>query len=647
MATLLQTFDAENGVVGQNAPAPLSPVTGPNSLVIVNNPIFSGTKSYEVTLDRNDTTRNPYRTEVQGVQSFEFERVYWLGIAVRRAIWGADFKSNETWLGQIHETPGNVATNTADWVNWGQGTCVQSAFSTSPYVFICSGNTLQFIRLPGVVLWTKPLDINVWHTIVVRVKLSKGTTGFIESWYDGVQQARFPTTGTAKTHRADNEINSFCCGNTALANKGFVKPKITMGIYKWDWKEGRPATDQTIRVFYLDALKVAIEDIAGDSGNGFALVNPIPIPDTTAPVISNLTNVNVNATTRTITWNTNEPSTSVVNFGITTAYGSNQTNTTLVTAHSVTLNNLAGNTTYNYQVRSADAAGNIATSANNTFTTPALPATITNIVVVPTATGATITWDTGEARSSILDYGLTTAYGTNQTTGTLVTSHSKTITGLTANTLYNFKVSGTNAGGTTISSANTTFTTLSAISNIVVTVVTTDRFRVDWTSSTANIPSVRYGLTTAYGNIFTKLVAAQTDHSVNVTGLTAGTTYNYQVGSLDDNIWSTNQVITLTAASEGISAIVITNVSPTSVTITWTTLGASDSTVTYGIGLTPGTINNNASLVTSHSITLTGLEINKTYFYKLKSITSGGAVIESTRLNFKTRAVSNGQSDSF
>jgi chitodextrinase len=43
----------------------------------------------------------------------------------------------------------------------------------------------------------------------------------------------------------------------------------------------------------------------------------------------------------------------------------------LVTSHSITLTGLTASTTYNFQVSSADASGNIAASGNQTFTTAA------------------------------------------------------------------------------------------------------------------------------------------------------------------------------------------------------------------------------------------------------------------------------------
>jgi hypothetical protein len=71
-----------------------------------------------------------------------------------------------------------------------------------------------------------------------------------------------------------------------------------------------------------------------------------------------------------ISWSTNEPSNTQVEYGATTAYGSSTTlNTAMVTAHSASLSGLSANTLYHYRVKSRDAAGNLATSADFTFTT--------------------------------------------------------------------------------------------------------------------------------------------------------------------------------------------------------------------------------------------------------------------------------------
>ncbi len=125
--------------------------------------------------------------------------------------------------------------------------------------------------------------------------------------------------------------------------------------------------------------------------------------DTTPPTI---TQVNAspatNGTSATVTWTTDEPSDSRVNYG--TSSGSlnlNQSNAALVTSHSITLSGLSPNTTYFFQVRSADASGNAATSPATpaSFQTPNVtqPGTFTDTTVADFSGG------TGDAGTSITD----------------------------------------------------------------------------------------------------------------------------------------------------------------------------------------------------------------------------------------------------
>ena len=75
----------------------------------------------------------------------------------------------------------------------------------------------------------------------------------------------------------------------------------------------------------------------------------------------------------TVKWTTDEPSTSVVRYGRTSALGFEQENTAPVTDHAVELTGLQPGTTYLYRVTSADAAGNSTTSPATaaSFSTPA------------------------------------------------------------------------------------------------------------------------------------------------------------------------------------------------------------------------------------------------------------------------------------
>jgi Leucine-rich repeat (LRR) protein len=93
--------------------------------------------------------------------------------------------------------------------------------------------------------------------------------------------------------------------------------------------------------------------------------------DKTPPVISEISASDITQTGAVITWTTDEPATSQVEYGLTTGYGSTATSPldALVTSHSISLSSLDENTTYHYRVKSKDASGNEAVSEDHTFTT--------------------------------------------------------------------------------------------------------------------------------------------------------------------------------------------------------------------------------------------------------------------------------------
>lgn len=78
-----------------------------------------------------------------------------------------------------------------------------------------------------------------------------------------------------------------------------------------------------------------------------------------------------------ITWNTSLPGNSQVSFGTTTSYGSSTlVDSTMFTAHSMSLYSLAPGTVYHFQVRSGNSGGNASTSGDNTFTTASLASSL-------------------------------------------------------------------------------------------------------------------------------------------------------------------------------------------------------------------------------------------------------------------------------
>jgi hypothetical protein len=92
--------------------------------------------------------------------------------------------------------------------------------------------------------------------------------------------------------------------------------------------------------------------------------------DATAPVISSVMAGNIKKFSVTISWTTNVPADTQVEYGTTPLFGQSTTlNTSLVTRHSQSLGRLSANTTYYYRVRSRDATGDLAVSGTFTFVT--------------------------------------------------------------------------------------------------------------------------------------------------------------------------------------------------------------------------------------------------------------------------------------
>jgi len=98
------------------------------------------------------------------------------------------------------------------------------------------------------------------------------------------------------------------------------------------------------------------------------------VVDIAAPVISGVGISNITETSAAITWTTDEPATSQIEYGKNTSYGlDSPSHEDLVTSHNVALGDLEPNTVYHYRVKTRDGSNNLATSTDYTFTTLFLP----------------------------------------------------------------------------------------------------------------------------------------------------------------------------------------------------------------------------------------------------------------------------------
>jgi RHS repeat-associated protein len=278
-----------------------------------------------------------------------------------------------------------------------------------------------------------------------------------------------------------------------------------------------------------------------DAAGNLAVSQDFTFTTISLPIISGVTAGNITNTSATITWTTNEPADSRVQYGPTTSYGQLAQDLSLVTAHSLVLSGLAPGTQYHYRVMSGNAkglaiTGDFSFTTNNDFTAPVITVVSSSAV---THNSATISWTTNETADSQLEYGLTTAYGQSTTlNSTLVTAHSKLLSGLTPVTLYHYRAKSRDQNGNLAVSGDFTFTTAPdtsppTISGVAAVGSTNTSATIIWTTNEPADSQVEYGLTTSYGQSTTLNPLLVTTHSQVLSGLSPGSLYHYRVRSKD------------------------------------------------------------------------------------------------------------------
>lgn len=181
----------------------------------------------------------------------------------------------------------------------------------------------------------------------------------------------------------------------------------------------------------------------------------------------------------------------------------------------------------------------------------------------------------GAATTCHFEYGTTTGYGTSTAddnspgSGTTAVNVSANLTGLTASTLYHFRLDCTNSGGTS-NGSDATFTTSAAAQ--APAVITGAASSTGTTTATLN-GSVNpegqsatyqfdYGLTTSYGTSVPVPAGSAgsgstaVNESYSLTGLTASTTYHYRIEATNatGTTLGSDQTFTTTAATTDLLA---------------------------------------------------------------------------------------------
>ncbi|WP_438710492.1 fibronectin type III domain-containing protein [Aquimarina muelleri] len=391
---------------------------------------------------------------------------------------------------------------------------------------------------------------------------------------------------------------------------------------------------------YSDYSSLGLFSISGKYPKG-------NVTDTQAPSVpANVIASNVQETSLSLSW-----SASTDNVGV-KGYDVYQGNTmiTSVSGTSSSVTGLTANTTYTFRVKAKDAAGNVSDFSNTlTVTTketrdtqaPSVPANVTASNVEETS--LSLSWTASTDNVGVTGYDV--YQGNTMITSVSGTSYS--VTGLTANTTYTFRVKAKDAAGNVSDFSNTlTVTTKetrdtqapSVPANVTASNVEETSLSLSWTASTDNVGVTGYDV--YQGNT---MITSVSGTSYSVTGLTANTTYTFRVKAKDaaGNVSDFSNTLTVTTketrdtqAPSVPANVTASNVEETSLSLSWS--ASTDNVAVTGYDVYQG--DRMITSVSGISSSVTGLTANTTYTFRVKAKDAAGNVSDfSTALTVTTK----------
>jgi hypothetical protein len=303
---------------------------------------------------------------------------------------------------------------------------------------------------------------------------------------------------------------------------------------------------------------------------------------------------------------------------------------TTTSANINTLIGLTANTQYEYQVQAICSA--IASDTSDWAAVANFSTLVASACATPTALtttninqiSATLGWTSTAANFNVRYR----AVGTATWTSTTAASTALPISGLTANTQYEFKVQSicsATAGDTSNWSYTGNFTTLPICgipTVLTATSIAQTSATLGWTSTAANF-NVRYR---AVGTAtWTTTTAATT--TLPVTGLTANTQYEFQVQTIcsatagDTSAWASAVNFTTIATCNAPTALVVSAINAADANLNWTAGGTETAwNIRYKkvVDATYTNVNN----TTTKPYVLTGLQASTAYVWNVQAVCS-------------------------
>jgi phosphodiesterase/alkaline phosphatase D-like protein len=643
----------------------------------------AGTMSWSWALDNYDHTLADAR--IQRATANLFDRFLSAGTPPALQISAVQATSVGPATATISWTTTNPASSRVDYgPTTGYGTVATDGASVTSHSLVLSGlspSTTYHYRVTSVDAYTQTassVDAVLTTTAIPALQLSAIQAGGVN-----VSSAVIGwTTNNAANSRVDYGTTT-TYGSAAIDPSSTTAHSLTLS----------GLTPSTTYHYLVTSVDVYGQTAAGaDAAFTTSAVPPLQISAVQATSIT--------SASATITWTTSNAAGSHVDYGPTIPYPSSATGAGNVTGHSVALSGLSASTTYHYRVTSTDTYAQSASSPDATFTTPsAAPNLVANPGFESGATGwsldppaaidttaanahsgthslkiaTTTPWQGAWANVAVTP-GNTYTFGGWERSATgggylSVFSFSASWAQLDQGTNLVFPGTGawTSLSGTYVPVAGTAWAIVGAQSSVAGTFWFDDisvtgapppplqisavqagsigptSALITWTTSNASNSRVDYGTTASYGTVATS-ASSVTAHSVTLAGLAPSTTYHFKVTSVDGSNQTASGAdttfTTIAPPALQLSAVQATGVGTTTATVTWTTNTASTSRVDYGATTAYGTVASNASSVTAHSLSLSGLTAATTYHFSVTSVDGFNQTAASPDASFTTTTVS-------
>ncbi|MEO0024183.1 MAG: hypothetical protein RL196_624 [Actinomycetota bacterium] len=463
-----------------------------------------------------------------------------------------------------------------------------------------------------------------------------------------------------------SDLNSAAGGSQTMSGTSMATPHVSGAVAEYLSLFPTATTAQVTAALQAGAVSGIVTNSLTPAGNyllNTKFINDLATPATAAPdAPTSLATGAIANTSIALSWvapaNTNNnPATSyLVEYKPTS--GSSWSSVT-VSSTATTVTGLTGLTSYDFRVTARNSVGDSsATSTVSATTIGATPGAPTGLTANPiTSNSITLNWaaPANNGGSAITSYKVEYKRS-NVTTYTSTTSvtTSAVISGLTASSAYNFRVSAINSVGTsavsTVLNASTTAAPAlpTAPRTLATATVYGDAIALRWSAPT----NTGGGLT---GYTIQKSVAATWTDVATVsgstltyvaTGLTASTSYQFRVLAINavgtSPASNTLTVSTGTGIPAKVAGLKTASLTTTGGTLSFTAVAAANystpTTYTLKVYLTTGgTLLQTFTGLTGLSQAVTGLTSRTSYQFDVTAVSGANAGAASNKFTFTTR----------